>query len=113
MIRLLANRWERAEADIFLDGFRRGFRSLMEDFELFMRYEEDSPLPYDSIAQAVILNWETLEGSRISKGRLDDLKKGSCPTELEQARLALALNLPESVIEQLALASLPTTKKAP
>ena len=101
LISLLAKGWQRSEADICLDAFRRGFKPVAEDFELFCKLDQVSPALYDSLAQAIALNWDALTGSRISPERLIALKSGETPTELEQVRLALALNLPESAIEKL------------
>jgi hypothetical protein len=57
-----------------------------------------------SIAQLVMRNWEPLSDyGRIPAGRLQAIRDdGDRPTELEIARLALALGLDEAYIEQLA-----------
>jgi hypothetical protein len=58
---------------------------------------------YKSIADLVTQNLDSLVSyTRIEKLRLDALAKGDRPTELEIARLALALGLDESYVEQLA-----------
>jgi CopG-like RHH_1 or ribbon-helix-helix domain, RHH_5 len=64
----------------------------------------DAPVPiYKSIADLVGKKRDTLtEYNRIEQKRLDALAKGDRPTELEMARLALALRLDESYIESLA-----------
>ncbi len=112
MIKLLAEKWGRAEADILLDGFRKGFRSLMQDFEIFIRHDQPELLPYESLAHAIRLNWNELAcRSRIARGRLREIQSGAEPTELERVRIALVLGFSEEILERLEEAS--TTKKHP
>jgi hypothetical protein len=63
----------------------------------------DAPVPsYQSIAEVVSMNREVLiEYNRIEQKRLDALAKGDRPTELEIARIALALGLNESYVESI------------
>lgn len=67
-----------------------------------LRVEGDSS--YKSVAQLIMRNWDALkEYDRIPTNRLNAMRDDSDrPTELEIARLALALGLDESYVEQLA-----------
>jgi CopG-like RHH_1 or ribbon-helix-helix domain, RHH_5 len=63
-----------------------------------------TPAPtYKSISELITKNLDILtDYNRIDQSRLDALAKGDGFTELEIARLALALGLAESYVEQLA-----------
>jgi hypothetical protein len=62
-----------------------------------------SDLVYKTVAELVRKNLDALiEYNRIDRSRLDALIKGDRPTDLEMARIALALGLDESYVEQLA-----------
>ena len=65
-----------------------------------LKRETDS---YNSIAQLVMRNWEAISSyGKIPADRLKAMRDdGDRPTELEIARLALALGLEEATIEQL------------
>ena len=65
-----------------------------------LKRETDS---YNSIAQLVMRNWESISSyGKIPADRLKAMRDdGDRPTELEIARLALALGLEEAYIEQL------------
>ncbi len=57
---------------------------------------------YKTILEMVTEEWDRLtEYGRISADRLEALRKGDRPTELENARLALALGLDEGYVERL------------
>lgn len=66
-----------------------------------LRVEGDSS--YKSVAQLVMRNWDILtEYDRIPTSRLKAMRDdGDRPTELEIARLSLALGLEEKYVEQL------------
>lgn len=59
---------------------------------------------YKSISQLVMRKWDRLvEYGKINTERLRAIRDdGECPNELEIARIALALNLQESYVEDLA-----------
>jgi CopG-like RHH_1 or ribbon-helix-helix domain, RHH_5 len=57
---------------------------------------------YKSFSDLLTRNWDALAAyDRISGDRLEKLKAGEHPTDLEVARIALALRLDEQYIEQL------------
>jgi hypothetical protein len=57
---------------------------------------------YKTIAEMVTTEWDRLtEYGRIPANRLEALKNGDRPTELDNARLALALGLDEGYVERL------------
>jgi CopG-like RHH_1 or ribbon-helix-helix domain, RHH_5 len=59
-------------------------------------------ITYKTIAEMVTTEWDKLTNyGRIPADRLEALKKGERPTELDNARLALALGLDEGHVERL------------
>jgi hypothetical protein len=57
---------------------------------------------YKTIAEMVTTEWDRLtDYGRIPANRLEALKNGDRPTELDNARLALALGLDEGYVERL------------
>jgi hypothetical protein len=57
---------------------------------------------YKTIAEMVATEWDKLtDYGRIPANRLEAMKKGDRPTELDNARLALALGLDEGYVERL------------
>jgi hypothetical protein len=59
---------------------------------------------FKSISHAIVRNWDHLvKNSRIPKERLLAIRDGDCPSDLEYARLALALKVTEEELESLPL----------
>jgi CopG-like RHH_1 or ribbon-helix-helix domain, RHH_5 len=60
------------------------------------------PIAHKTIAEMVTAEWDKLINyGRIPSNRLEALKQGDRPTELDNARLALALGLDEGYVERL------------
>lgn len=104
----IADRWNRPVSEIALEFFRIGFANGLERYRVMAEAADkweasisDRP-QYRSLAQAIALNWDKLQASRVSPEKLAAIRDGKKkPTELEAARLALALGLTEVELEAL------------
>jgi len=43
LIEAIAKAWRRSEGDVLLDGFRRGFQSLVRDYETYLLHTNGTP----------------------------------------------------------------------
>jgi pyrroloquinoline quinone (PQQ) biosynthesis protein C len=59
---------------------------------------------FRSLAHAIILNWDKLQATKLIPEKLAAIRDGKKkPTELELARIALALGITEEYLESLPL----------
>ena len=99
----MAAYWGREKPDVIVEAFRWGFSAVVKRYlgDRGIERTRAAGLPYDSICQAINRNLDDLKQCRISGSRLIEIRDGSQPTDLEIARLALALGTSEQMLEDL------------
>jgi hypothetical protein len=107
----IAKRWDRNDSDVALDVFRKGlpnaaveFRKMAQEVDCLLNVVAPDRPHYRSLSQAITCNWDMLGQTRLVLDKLAAIRDGKRkPTELELARIALALKVSEEYLESLPL----------
>lgn len=105
----IADRWNRPTSEIAVEFFRIGFVSGVERYRVMAEAADNwkattGERHYRSLSQAITCNWDILGQTRLVLDKLAAIRDGKRkPTELELARIALALKVTEEYLESLPL----------